>query len=163
MVSATHLISLIATAVLGVSFPAARADAQTQPVNDVNEVLEVSVPWSLRNFSPDLAAVSVNCSVWPGAGRFPQVPSPLSVAVSANIPVSSLSKQADGSIVGTTLTNHVFKRPSSLSGTQGEVECSLGGNVPSMGALFVSASTNPTMDARFKVVGAASTIVKFTW
>jgi len=163
MVNATRLTSLIATAILGASFPAARVDAQTQPVNDVNEVVEASVPWSLRNFSPDLSHVRVNCRVWPGAGRFPQVQSPLSEAGSANIPVSSLSKQADGSIIGTTRTDHVFKRPSSLSGTQGEIECELQGNVPTMGAPFVSTSTHPAFDARFKVVGAASTIVKFTW
>ena len=157
MVHKSRLTLLIATAILGASFPVARVDAQTQPVSTVDDEIEVKVPFTFQGLSPDISSVGTNCTVWADARRMPET-TWLASGV-AQTYVSLLSKQADGSIVNTQRSTYVFKRPASLSGKQGEVECKIVGIVGSHTLDFGSAATDP----RFRVVGATTTIAKFTW
>lgn len=156
MSHATRLTLLIAAVILGAGFPAARVHAQTPPVDMVDEEWNLKVPFILRNVSPEIISVSVDCRI---IGH-PWVQSDVLSSKSVSVLVSDLAKQAAGTIAGTLETRHVFKRLASKTGTNGNYDCTLwGSTLAGPRTMFSSAAGT---DSRFRVTGN-TTNTQFKW
>jgi len=108
---------LVVTAFLGAGVSAASLGAQKGAM--VDEKVNIRVPFILRNFSPDIDQVKAVCEVSQSDG--------LMVSSRESLPMKTTPKNADGSLSGTLVTFHEFKRSAAENGRQGYCVCALEG------------------------------------
>jgi len=125
MLNAPRLTLLVVTAFLGAGVSATSLGAQigvqkgVQKGAMVDENVNIRMPFILRNFSPAIDQVKAVCHVFQSNG--------LEVSSKESLPLKTTPKNADGSLSGTLVTVHEFKRSASETGMLGHYRCALEG------------------------------------
>ena len=115
MLNATRIALLVVTAFLGAGVSPASLGAQKGAM--VDEKVNIRVPFILRDFSPAIDQVKAVCQVFQSDGQ--------EVSSKESLPLKTTPRNADGSLSGTLVTFHEFKRSAAENGMLGHYRCAL--------------------------------------
>jgi len=157
MLNTPRLTLFVVTAFLASVIPVASLEAQKTPLKAqtafVDEVMNIKMPFVLREFSPMISRVKALCRVFQADG--------LELSSTESVTQETSLKDGKGVLSGELSTSHAFKRSLGMTGTPGRYSCVLEGETASgNGEAFSANAQNPIFRIPSGITEVTGT---FTW